>query len=133
MDILFVGHIEGIKYADKSAIVTASEIRKGYKRKDGVKIDDELITFKFIFKPYFKNYLAAHFTKGMYVKIKGTMLPYAINHDGEMIDGYSIIGQTIDIAAYPTKYVRSEKRIIKESLAKSDETPDLNAYTFPDF
>jgi hypothetical protein len=133
MDILFTGHIEGIRYADNAAIVTASEIKKGYKKKDGVVVDDELVTFKFIFKPYFKNYIAAHFTKGMYVKIKGTMLPYAKNHVGEIIDGYSIIGQTIDIAAYPTKHVRNEKRIIKESIAKSDESPDLNAYTAPDF
>lgn len=133
MDILFTGHIEGIKYADNCAIVTASEIKKGYKKKDGVIVDDELLTFKFIFKTYFKNYIASHFTKGMYVKIKGIMFPYAKNHSGETIDGYSIIGQTIDIAAYPTKYVRNEKRIIKESIAKSDESPDLNSYAAPDF
>lgn len=133
MDILFTGHIEGIKYAENSVIVTASEIRKGYKKKDGTVVDDEILSYRFIFKPYFKNYVASHFSKGMYVKIKGIMMPYAKTHNGEIIDGYSIIGQTIDVAAYPSKYIKNEKRIIKDSILKSDESPNLDAYNAPDF
>ena len=61
------------------------------------------------------------------------MLPYAKDHQGNIIEGYSIIGETINRAAYPTGSLRTEKKIIKESLATSDETPDLESYSNPDF
>ena len=133
MDILFTGHIDGVRYTEKSVIVTASEVKKGYKRKDGVIVADEILTYRFIFKTYFKSYIASHFSNGMYVKIKGTMFPYAVDHSGEKIDGYSIIGQTIDAAAYPTKSIKNEKRIIKESIEKSDDAPNLMEFNEPDF
>lgn len=133
MDILFIGHIEGIRYTETAVIVTASERRKGYKKKDGTIVDDELLTYHFIYKPYFKKYISEHFSAGMLVKIKGTMLPYAKDHQGNIIEGYSIIGETINIAAYPSNNIRVEKRMIKQSQAASSEQPDLDAYNEPDF
>jgi len=133
MDILFQGHIDGIRYNDTSVIVTASERKLGYKRRDGVIVDDEILSFRFIFKPYFRKYISEHFSSGMLVKIKGTMLPYAKDHEGNVVDGYSIIGQTIDLAPYPSNNIRMEKKRIKESIAASDEKPDLDAYNQPDF
>lgn len=133
MDILFQGHIIGIRYTDTSVIVTASERKMGYRRKDGVIVDDEILTFRFIFKPYFRKYISEHFSSGMLVKIKGTMLPYAKDHEGNIMDGYSIIGQTIDLAPYPSNNIRMERKRIKESMMASDEQPDLDEYNQPDF
>ena len=133
MDILFQGHVIGIRYTDTSVIVTASERKLGYRKKDGTRVDDEILTFRFIFKPYFRKYISEHFSNGMLVKIKGIMLPYAKDRQGSIVDGYSIIGQTIDVAPYPSNNIRLERKRIKESIAASDEMPDLDAYNQPDF
>lgn len=132
-DIVFLGHIEGIRYNDTSIIIVASERKKGYKKKDGTIIDDELLSFRFIFKSSFRKYISEHFSSGMLVKIKGVLLPYAKDHQGNIIDGYSIIGQTIDLAPYPSNNIRIEKKRIKESQTASDEIPDLDAFNQPDF
>lgn len=133
MDINFLGHIEGIRYTETAVVVTASERRQGYKKKDGTIVDDELLTFRFLFKPYFRKYISEHFSSGMLVKIKGVMLPYAKDHEGSIVEGYSILGQTIDRAAYQTSTIRAEKRMIKESQSMSTQAPDLDAYNQPDF
>lgn len=114
-------------------IVTASESRIGYKKKDGSVIPEELLTFRFIFKPYFKKYIAEHFGAGMLVKIKGCLLPYAKDGEGKTTDGFSIIGQTIDRASYPSSKLRMEKRMIKESYGNSAEQPDLEGFETEDF
>lgn len=132
-DIVFLGHIEGIRYNDTSIIIVATERKKGYKKKDGTIIDDELLSFRFIFKSSFRKYISEHFSSGMLVKIKGVLLPYAKDHQGNIIDGYSIIGQTIDLAPYPSNNIRIEKKRIKESQSASDEIPDLDAFNQPDF
>lgn len=134
MDVLFTGHIEGLRYTDNSVIVTASERRSGYKTREGIVVKDEILTYRFLFKSYFRKYIAEHFADGMYVKIKGFMLPYVRDSDGNTTDGFSIIGQTIDMAAYPTRSAVAEKRMIKESQRKlSDEKPDLASFNQPDF
>lgn len=133
MDINFLGHIDGIRYTETAAIVTASERRKGFRKSDGTIVDDEILTFRFLFKPYFKSYIAKHFNSGMLVKIKGVMLPYAKDHQGNIIDGFTLLGQTIDMASYQTSSVKAEKRMMKESQAASNETPDLEGFQQPDF
>lgn len=133
MDVNFLGHIEGVRYTDTSVIVTASERRSGYKKADGTIVPDELLTFKFIYKPYFKKYISEHFSTGMLVKIKGNMLPYAKDRQGNIIEGYSIIGETINRATYQTNSLRAEKRLVKESLDSTNDTPDLAAFNEPDF
>ena len=133
MDVNFLGIIDGVKYTDTAVIVTASESRLGYKKKDGSVIPEELLTFRFIFKPYFKKYIAEHFGAGMLVKIKGCLLPYAKDGEGKTIDGFSVIGQTIDRASYPSNKLRMEKRMIKESYGNSSEQPDLEGFEREDF
>lgn len=133
MDVNFLGIIDGVKYTDTAVIVTASESRLGYKKKDGSVIPEELLTFRFIFKPYFKKYIAEHFGAGMLVKIKGCLLPYAKDGEGKTIDGFSVIGQTIDRASYPSSKLRMEKRMIKESYGSSAEQPDLEGFEREDF
>lgn len=132
MDINFLGHIEGLKFTEKAVIVVASEQRHGYKKNDGTFVRDEILSFSFIFKTYFKSYIASHFSKGMLVKIKGTMLPYAKDHQGKTIDGYTLLGQTIDIATYQTNNARVEKKMIDAS-AMSDAQPDLESFIESDF
>jgi len=133
MDFNFLGVIEGIRYSDTCVIVTASERKSGYKKQDGTIVKEELLSFRFIFKPYFKKYIAEHFSANMLVKIKGTMLPYAKDHEGNTIDGFTLLGQTIDIAAYQTANLRRERRMIKESQEHMEGMPDLDNYNQPDF
>ena len=68
----------------------------------------------------------------MLVKVKGEVLPYAIEH-GQIIDGVSFIGQTCDIFSYPRTSVKQEMRLIKESQDNSDEAPNLEDYNTQDF
>lgn len=133
MDINFLGHIDGIRFLESSVIVTASEVKKGYKRADGTIVDDEILTFKFLFKAYFKNYISSHFSNNMLVKIKGTMLPYAKDSNGNTKDGFTLIGQTIDIASYQTLSVKREKKMIIESQKNDTEKPNLEEYIKDDF
>jgi hypothetical protein len=133
MDINFLGHIEGIRYVDNAVIVIASERKQGYKKSDGTIVPDDVLTFSFIFKSYFKGYIAKHFSRGMLVKIKGFMLPYAKDKEGNAIEGYTILGQTIDLATYQTTTTRIEKRMIRDSQQHMTEKPDVEGFNQPDF
>lgn len=133
MDILFVGQINGIRYTDTSVIVTASEKKSGYKKKDGTIVNDEIHTYKFVFKPYFKTYIANHFSERMLVKIKGFLLPYEKDINGNNVNGFTIIGQTIDMASYQSSRAMDEIKIIKESQSHDNETPNLREYQEADF
>jgi hypothetical protein len=132
MDIIVSGHIEGIRYTDKACFVVISERRGGYKRMDGTYQEDELLTWSIAFKEYFKKYVSAHFARGMYVKVKGFALPYA-RKDGETCDGFTIIGQTIDLATYPSKNTKQVVRMQKESQLHAIGTPDYASYSEQDF
>lgn len=133
MDFNFIGHIDGIRFSDTAVFVTASERRQGYKKKNGEIVADDLLTFRFIFKPYFRKYISEHFYNGMLVKIKGVMLPYAKDHEGNIVEGFSLIGETINRTAYQTTTVRREKKLLKESQLHDIGTPDLNGFNEPDF
>lgn len=124
--------ISNIKYLPTAVLVFLDEYHKGYKRSDGTTVDDKYLSYKTVWKPYFRKYISEHFNTGMLVNVKGEMYPYAIEGD-KMIDGYSIIGQCINIASYPRATVKQEIRMIKESLDASTETPDLDAWNEPDF
>lgn len=133
MNVDFLGHIEAIRYTDTAILVTVSERRLGYRKKDGSIVDDELLNYKIIFKLGMRAYISKFFDTGMLVSIKGVMLPYAKDHQGNIVEGYSIIGETMSRAAYPAKGFRNEKRAIKESQLSSVGTPDLDSYNEPDF
>lgn len=133
MNIDFLGHIEAIRYTDTAILITVSERKLGYKKNDGTIVGDELLNYKIIFKLGQRNYISKFFDKGMLVSIKGIMLPYAKDHQGNIVEGYSIIGETISRAAYPAKGFRNEKRAIKESQLSSTGTPDLDSFNQPDF
>lgn len=132
-DFTLYGFIEGIRYSDASASVSVSERKLGYKKKDGTYVDEELLTYRVIFKEYFKKYLATNFSEGMLVKVKGTLLPYAKDRDGKSTDGYTMLGQTIDREAYPKSTSRLDHKMVKESVLHGNGTPDLESYRSDDF
>lgn len=127
-----VGFISQIVYRPESVFLMIDEYHKGYRKSDGTSVDDKYVTFKIIYKPYFKKYLSTHFSRGMLVKVKGEVFPYAIEHD-KVVDGISIIGETCNLYSYPRASVKQEMKIIKESQENSSETPNLEAFNQPDF
>lgn len=132
-DVLLLGRIIGVRYTENGAVVTVCETKRGYKKSDGTIVNDELLTWKVVYKAYFKSYIAKHFGENMLVKIKGILLPYEKDGEGNTIKGFTIIGETINKAAYQNANLRVEKAMMKESQEHSLGTPDLAAYEEPDF
>lgn len=126
------GYIRSVRYLDDSCLVFLDEFRKGYRKPDGVVVDDRYVQWKVVFKGYFKNYISKHFSDGMLVDVYADVLPYAIEHDS-IIDGYSCLGKTIDIAGFPRASVRAEQKLIRDSETHGEGVPDLDGYNRPDF
>ena len=127
-----VGFVDAVKVLPDACILFLSEYKKGYKKTDGTIVDDKYHSWKIIFKEYFIKYLTTHFNKGMLVEVKGDIVPYAIEH-GQIIDGYSIIGQTCNLFSYPRYSVKQERKMIKDSMDNADAIPDLESFNSPDF
>ena len=127
------GHIEGIKYTESSVFVFVSEVCNGYRDGSGRIVDNEVLVWRVLFPNGMRSYISKYFAKGMLVNIYGTPRPYAKDHDGNMVDGYTILGKNIDRAAYQRTSTRIEKKMIRDSQLSSDEQPDLDAYNKPDF
>ena len=127
-----IGFVDAIKILPDSCLLFVSEYKKGYKKSDGTIVDDKYYSWKIIFKGYFIKYLTSHFGRGMLVEVKGEVVPYSVDH-GQLIDGYSVIGQTCNIFSYPRSDVKLERKIIKESQANSTELPNLEEHNLPDF
>lgn len=126
------GFINTVKYLPDALLVFVDEYKRGYKKQDGTIVSEKYMTWKIIFKSYFRKYVSEHFGDGMLVEIKGDIMPYAIEKE-KLIDGYSVIGQTINMASYPKSTVKREIKMIKDSQLNADETPDLDGYIEPDF
>lgn len=131
-DFSVIGYIRAITYKEDSVFVFLEEYKKGYKKPNGERVDDKYLDWKCIFKPYFKGYVSKHFSNGMLVQVKGEVMPYAIEHE-KIVEGYSVLGQTINLASFPRSTVRNEIRAIKESQIHSSGTPDLASYQEEDF
>ena len=125
--------ISQIKYLpNKSVLVFLDEYHKGYKKSDGTIIEDKYLSYKTVWKPYFSKYINEHFSQGMLVQVKGEMLPYAIEKD-VIVEGYTIIGQCMNLASYPRSTVKMEQNLVKESLLHVSEIPNIDEYKKPDF
>ena len=127
-----ISFINTIKYLQDAVIVYLDEFHAGYKKSDGTRVEDKYLSFKTVWKPYFKKYIADHFSDGMLVHVKGDMLPYEMRQ-GQYIDGYTIIGEHITRASFPRFDVKKEQRMMKESQEHSSGTPNLEDYNTPDF
>ena len=125
--------ISQIKYLPNgSVLVYLDEYRCGYKRSDGSRVEERYVTYRTIWKPYFKKYINEHFSNGMFVNVKGEMLPFAKEKD-EVVDGYTVIGQTINMASFPKGSLRREIRMKKESELHAIGEPDVDSYLESDF
>lgn len=131
---LVSGFINNIKYlpSQGGCLVFVSEYKNGYKKKDGTTVEDKYLVWKCIFKQGLVKYISEHFNTGMLVEVKGEVLPYAIEHD-KIIDGYSVIGQCINISSFPRASRLQEIKLIKESQENSTERPNLEEYNKPYF
>lgn len=131
-DFTVSGFINSVKYLPEAVLVYLDEYKRGYRKNNGEVIDDKYLSWKCVFKPYFKKFINEHFSTGMLVQIKGEILPYALQNQN-IIDGYSVLGQTINLASYPRSSVRQERKMIKESQMNDDARPNLEDFNNPDF
>lgn len=127
------GHVESVRYTENSVIVTISEVRSGYRDGSGRIVDNEILMWKVLFSKGMQSYISKFFFKGILVDVYGIPKPYAKDRDGNLVDGYTILGKSIDRAAYQRTSTKLEKRLIKDSQLASDEQPDLDSYNQPDF
>ena len=132
--ILIIGVISSIQYLPNQGgcVMLLSEFRRGYKRKDGVRVEDKIDQWKVIFRPSLTKFVSDHFSNGMTVEVKGDARPFAIEHD-KAIEGYSILGQTVNMFSYPKPAERLERRAIQESQQTSFGKPDISAMKEEDF
>lgn len=133
-DFQLLGHITNISFRQDCILIFVDEYKKGYKRQDGTKVDDKIISWRCIFSGNEKkhNYISKYFSRGMLVQVKGEIMPYAIEQN-KTVEGYTVFVQTINIAAYPRKSIKEEQKMIKESQQYSSETPNLDEFNKPDF
>lgn len=134
-DIQILGFIRQVKYLQDSCLVFIDEYKNGYKRSsDGVYVDSKFLSWMCIFKSYFKKYVSEHFGNGMLVQVKGEVLPYAVEH-GESVNGYTVMGQTLNMASYPKSGAKAEIKRVKDGIANAGDvgTPDLDSYKEDDF
>ena len=131
-DFTTTGFINTIKYLPDSCLVFVDEFKRGYRKPNGELVEDKYLSWKCIFKPYFKKYINDHFSTGMLVQIKGEILPYAIEKE-KFVEGYSVIGQMINLASYPRASVKQEAKMIRESQLSDTEKPNLDEYNKEDF
>lgn len=131
--VVLTGFIDNIHYLKNgSVVVHISEFRKGYKQKDGSVVKDRYLVWKCLFKQGLRKYINEHFSNKMYVEVKGDIYPYAIENE-KTVEGYSLIGQTLNLASVPRLYAREEQKMYKESQLHGSGTPDIDGYNEPDF
>jgi len=131
---LLVGVIDGIKYLPNGGgcMVFMSEFRRGYKKSDGVVVEDKYLSWRILFKQGLVNYINNHFNRGMVVEVKGDVLPYSVVH-GDVVDGYTVLGQTMNMYSIPRLSGRMESRMVKQSELHPSGVPDLEGYMESDF
>lgn len=133
-NITIIGFVDNIKYLPNQGgcFVFVSEFKKGYKKSNGEVVDDKYLSWKVIFKQGLVKYINNHFNNGMLVEIKGEVFPYSIDKE-TIVQGYSVIGQCMNLASYPRSTVKMEQNLVKESLLHGSEIPNIDEYKKPDF
>jgi hypothetical protein len=129
---ILTGEIRVIKYLPDSIILYIDDMERGYKRADGVIVDDIFFSWKVVFSNNYKNFIVKFFNEGMLVDIDAKMRPFAVEQ-GESTQGYSCLGLSIQRSSYIKRNAKQELKMIKESQLASDEHPDLESYNQPDF
>lgn len=132
-DVTLYGHIEAIRYKEKSIFVTVSEYRCGFTRRDGERVPEELLTFVVVFMSSSRNYIATYFSVGNLVKVRGSLLPYVKKRDGTTGEGCTILGNYMELAAYPKRTVALEKKLLREGVVNPCGEPDVDGFLDEDF
>lgn len=129
-----IGYIDSIKYLPNKGgcFIWVSEFKKGFKRKGGEIEKDKYLQWKVVFKQSMAQYISEHFGNGMLVEIKGECLPYSVCR-GTIMDGYSVLGQTLNVFSFPRSTVKQEMKMIAESQNASPDQPDLEGFQKDDF
>lgn len=133
-NVQFVGVLKSIRVMpmDKGVAITVHEFKKGYRKKNGDVVTDRWNEWRVMYVKSLIPYVTEHFGRGMMVEIKGEIIPYAMVDD-KPVDGYTILGQTLNMASIPRPYALQEQKMIKDSQANATDKPDLDAYNDPDF
>lgn len=133
-DISIIGVIDRIQYIPNNncGVISVTETKHGYKRKDGEYVNDKYYTWRCYFKAGQYNYINTHFNNGMCVQVKGQILPRS-NDQGIEDEWYSVLIDSINLFSLPRLYGRKEDKMIKESQMATKETPNLAAFNEPDF
>jgi hypothetical protein len=129
---ILTGEIRTIKYLPDSIVLYIDDMERGYKRADGVIVDDIFFTWKVVFSKNYKNFIVKFFNEGVLVDIDAKMRPFAVER-GESVRGYSCLGLSIQRSSYIKRNAKQELKMIKDSQLASSEQPDLDAYNQPDF
>jgi hypothetical protein len=129
---ILTGVIRTIKYLPESTLIYVDDMEHGYKRADGVVIDDIFYTWKVVFSKNYKNFIVKFFNEGMLVDIDAKMRPFAIEKD-KTVEGYSCLGLSIQRSCYVKASARQEIKMIKESMEHTDEAPNIDSYKELDF
>lgn len=132
-DVTLYGHIEGIRYKEKSVVVTISEYRCGFVRRDGERVPEELLSFPVVFLAHSRKYISTYFHAGCLVKVRGTLLPYVKKRDGTMGEGFTILGQLLELAAYPKRGVGLERKLLRAGVEHPCGEPDVEGFMDSDF
>ena len=108
-----IGIIDAIKYMPQQngCLVFLSEYKRGYRKNNGDIVEGKFVQWKCIFNQSFVKYISKHFNTRMLVEVKGEVLPYAVEHDN-IVNGYSVIGQTMNLYSYPRLSAKTEKKMI---------------------
>lgn len=133
VDVLMFGFVESIRCNDNFVVMKVSVRRNGYKKKDGTVVGSEVYVYRVLFMSYMRKYISEHFASGVLVKIKGTLLPFSRNGAGEVVDGYTIFGQTCERGSYPSWTARLGQKMVKESMDSDVGVPDVDSFLADDF
>lgn len=150
-DFQVTGHISRIRRKNGVICVYVDEYMRGFRRSDGEVVQEKHLTWCCVFKNAFSNFLDRVGIGGL-VTIKGEILPYGRSID-EKVEGYTLLGQVINIASYP-KFLRTEEKLVRDSSKVLDDVrlsssggdnnadvvserdvsvPDIYGFSEPDF
>lgn len=129
------GIIEKISFLPnrEGCVVSVVEYKRGFKKKNGEIVDDKYLHWKCIFRQSQVDFINSHFSKSMYVEVKGDIVPYSIENGRLVEPSYSVLGQTINMASYPPRSIELEYKNIKDSQLHSVGKPNLDGYMEDDF
>lgn len=136
-DVSLFGIVDDVRVDGNVIRMVLLERRAGYKRKDGVVVEDEVVRFEVMFKSFMRNYVLNCFPVGSLVRVKGVFLPYkrcVVDGADVVRGGYTIFGQTLDAACVPYKDMKRDVGLLRSGRgSKMDAVDGLEDFRSDDF